>query len=323
MRKLTNRRAIYNALKTSLTEDRSVVLVGEDIGTYGGAFQVTSGLQRKFSDRIIETPISESGFCGLSIGMALAGMKPVMEVMFMDFTTQILDQVLNQAVKFNGMYNGQMNVPLLIRTVAGGHYGYGATHSQSLENIFASVHDLNIIYPHSTQDYYSTLLYSIRNLTSPTMFIEDKSVYLNKGEVDFDLVYEPQTTMISYNDKQWSTMVISYGHSLDLVLEAQEKSGEKWTIFDLVSLKPLKNFEIVLDEIRKYGDYHNIVIVSESPSYASVAEHLAYTIMTECYSDLHYPVKVVSSKDTFIPARMDLEAEVLVSVDDILEAMKD
>lgn len=322
MRKLTNRRAVYNALKTSLTEDLSVVLVGEDIGVYGGAFQVTSGLQRKFSDRIIETPISESGFCGLSIGMALAGMKPVMEVMFMDFTTQILDQVLNQAVKFNGMYNGQLDVPLLIRTVAGGHYGYGATHSQSLENIFASVHDLNIIYPHSTQDYYSTLLYSIRNLTSPTMFIEDKSVYLNKGEVDFDLVYEPQTTMISHNDEQWSNIVISYGHSLDLVLEAQEKSGEKWTIFDLVSLKPLKNIGIIFDAI-KYTQHDNVIIVTESPSYASVAEHLAHLITTECYDYMSGPVEIVSSKDTFIPARKDLEAEVLVSVDDILDAMKD
>ncbi len=321
MRKLTNRRAIYNALKTSLTEDRSVVLVGEDIGTYGGAFQVTSGLQRKFSDRIIETPISESGFCGLSIGMALAGMKPVMEVMFMDFTTQILDQVLNQAVKFNGMYNGQLNVPLLIRTVAGGHHGYGATHSQSLENIFASVHDLNIIYPHSTQDYYSTLLYSIRNLISPTMFIEDKSVYLNKGEVDFDLVYEPQTTMISHNDEQWSNVVISYGHSLDLVLEAEKRSGQKWTIFDLVSLKPLKNLDIIFNVI-KSNQHDNIVIVTESSSYASVAEHLSYLITTECYDDMGGPVKIVSSKDSFIPARKDLESKVLVSVEDILAVVE-
>lgn len=319
MKKLTNRRALYYAINKLLSEDPKVVLLGEDIGVYGGAFQVTSGLQKKFPDRVIETPISESGFCGLSIGMAVSGMKPIVEVMFMDFATQILDQLLNQAVKFSGMYNGQLSVPLMVRTVAGGYYGYGATHSQSLENIFASVHDLNIIYPNSTQDYYSTFLYSVQNLTSPTMFIEDKSVYLNKGKVDFDLVYKPRTTMVSQGS---GTLVVSYGHALDFVLKAQENSGERWTVFDLVSLKPLENFSIVLDEI-KTGMYDNVVVVTESPSYASVSEHLSHVITTECFDHLSRPVKIVSSKDSFIPARKDLESEVLVSVDDILKALEE
>jgi pyruvate/2-oxoglutarate/acetoin dehydrogenase E1 component len=312
MGKITQRNAITKALAKAMSEDPKVYFLGEDIGVYGGAFQASFGLQRKFPDQVIETPISESGFTGVAIGMAMAGLRPVVEIMFMDFTTQILDQVLNHAVKFNGMYNGQASIPLLIRTPAGAYKSYGATHSQSLENIFASVHDLKILYPYSIQDYYSLLLHSIRNLSSPIMFIENKSLYLKQGKIDEELVYSPAAKKIREGE---GTLIISYGHTIDLALEASDTA----TVIDLVSLKPLIGEELIFDEVCKHD---KVIIATESPQYASVAEHLSHRIYEECFDFITQPITIVASDDAFIPARKDKEQEVLVSVEKIAAIIK-
>lgn len=311
---MTQRRAIYYALSRVIEEDSNVYLLGEDIGDYGGAFQVTYGLKKKFPNRIIETPISEGGFTGVSVGMAITGLKPITEIMFMDFSSQIVDQILNQAVKYNGMYDGKLNVPMLIRTPAGGYRGYGATHSQSLENLFASVHDLKIVYPYSIQDYYSNLVYLIRNLSSPVLFIENKSLYLKRGEVNLELFYSPAPKFFRKGGKE--VLVISYGHTVDLVEEARKKVGEDWTVVDLNTLKPadLGFINKVVSE-----GYDRIYIATESPNYASVAEHVSCEITKHNFDLLKNPIKIIASKDQFIPSRVDLESEVLISVDKIVK----
>jgi len=316
MKKLLQRRAVGLALQKLLEEDESVLLLGEDIGVYGGAFQVTSGLQKKFPNRVLETPISESGFTGLATGLAMGGYKPIVEYMFMDFTSQAVDQILNHAVKFNGMYNGAVDVPVLYRTPAGGYRQYAATHSQSLENMFASVHDLQIVYPYSAQDYYSMLIYLVRNLKSPTMFIENKTLYLKKGEIDLDLVYAPQPKMIKEGSEE--TLFVSYGHAIDVILEAEKQQSEDWSILDLCCLKPICNFEYIYDKIVNSG---RVFFVSESPSYASIMEHLLYLVYKRFPGHINFTmpdITIISSKDSFIPARIDKEKETLLSVEQIL-----
>lgn len=309
------RGAVRSALTRLLEEDPKTLFIGEDIGVYGGAFQVSAGLHRKFGDQVIETPISESGICGLSIGLSLAGFKPILEIMFMDFAAQIVDQMLNQAVKFSGMYDNQLSVPLLVRTPAGGYRGYGPTHSQSLENLFASVHDLKIVYPYSIQDYYSCLLYLVHNLTSPVLFIENKSLYLKKGLLDKSIERAPGAVLAHKGEK---VLFVSYGQAIDTIYEAMARANANWSVIDLVSLKPLVNFDLVLEQVKNHD---RVVLVAESASYASVLEHVAFSIQKEAFGDLRGPVSIVSSKDVFIPARPDMEASTLLSPEDILTCL--
>jgi len=315
IKKTLQRTALRLALEMALLEDESVILVGEDIGVYGGAFQVTAGLHSRFPNRLLETPITESGFVGLSIGLALAGFKPITEIMFMDFSSQIVDQILNQAVKYRGLYGEDGRVPLIIRTPAGGYKNYGATHSQSLENIFASIHSLNIVYPYSCQDYYSLFLHYVRNLTSPVLFIENKTLYVKKGELDDSLVYSPRMRVIQEGK---GVLCLSYGHTIDLVLEASKQLSYNPTVVDICSLKPLVSLDWLFEQVSKYN---HIFIITESPNYASVAEHLSYVINKECFNKLKNPINILSSKDSFIPFSKELEKNTLISVEKIIEAL--
>lgn len=312
MSKILNRVALRKAMATVLTEDEHVLLLGEDIGVYGGSFQVTSFLYKKYPRQVIELPISESGFTGAAIGMALNGYKPILEYMFMDFSTQGIDQILNQAVKMNGMYNGQVTVPIMFRTPAGGYRNYGPTHSQSLENIFASIPNLEIVYPYSTQDYYSLFVYLVRNLKSPVLFIENKMLYLNKEDINTDLVYAPMPKLLQQGTDD--VLILSYGYAIDLVKQAEESVSGSWSIINLNSLKPIRGLDFILEYVKRHK---HVFIITESPAYASIAEHLSYTIINKLFSVLDNPIKIITSDDSFIPARKDKEEKCLLSVEQI------
>ncbi len=148
MRTITFAEAVREALYEEMDRDKTVFLMGEDIGIYGGAFGVTAGLQERFgSERVVETPISENSFVGVAVGAAVTGLRPVVEIMFMDFLLLAADQIVNHAAKLRYIYGGQVSVPLVIRTPAGGGRGYGASHSQSLESLFCGVPGLKIVAP--------------------------------------------------------------------------------------------------------------------------------------------------------------------------------
>jgi pyruvate dehydrogenase E1 component beta subunit len=311
------RGALRMALDRLLAEDNSILLLGEDIGAYGGAFQVSSGLQKKFGEsRVVDAPISESGLMGLSIGLALGGFKPILEVMFMDFAAQIVDQLLNQAVKLEGMYNGQLKVPLIIRTPAGGYREYGPTHSQSLEGLFASIPELEIIYPYSAQDYYSQLLWYGRNLKSPVLFIENKELYLKKGPVEEEILYKSSTHKFVFGTGR-DNLIISYGYATDIAISALEKSGKNGTVWCILNLKP-EIMDDLEDVLTKCG---NVLVAGESPTFASIQEHIAAKIYYEYFRLLRQPIKILGSKGLFIPARRDMEAATLLSANDIAEQL--
>lgn len=309
------RSALRAAMEQALANDPDIVLLGEDIGAYGGAFQVTAQLSAKFPKQVIETPISESAIVGAGIGMALAGLKPVVEIMFMDFAAQIVDQVLNQAVKLGPMYAGQVGVPLLVRTPAGGYRSYGPTHSQSLENLFASIPGLSIIYPYSCQDYYTLFLHTVRTIATPVLFIENKSLYLKRGSYSPDVFYGPAAKVIQSGT---GALVLTYGTTIDLAIEAGQQAGLHPTVVDISSLKPLRGMEHVFPLVR---DHARVIVASESPRYASIAEHVAATIYEQCFHDLKEPVRVVSSADTIIPFSPGLERQCLISAADIAKEL--
>ncbi len=173
--------ALNSALFQALSQDERVLLMGEDIlDPYGGAFKVTHGLSEAFPEQVLTTPISEAGFTGIATGMALRGLRPVVEIMFGDFVTLIADQLVNHAAKFRWMYNGQVSVPLVIRTPMGGRRGYGPTHSQTLEKLFLGVPGLRVLAPCAVGDPGQLLLDAILVDEDPVLFVENKLLYLSQ-----------------------------------------------------------------------------------------------------------------------------------------------
>ena len=191
MRELTYTQALREALTEEMTRDPNILLLGEDIGLYGGVFKVTEGLLAKFGpERVRETPISESGFVGMGVGLAMTGKRPVAELMFMDFAWVASDQIFNQAAKMRYMSGGRVKVPLLIRTQQGGGRGNGAQHSQSLETIFTHIPGLKVVLPATPYDAKGLLKTALRE-DNPVIFIEHKLLYNTKGPVPEERVHHP------------------------------------------------------------------------------------------------------------------------------------
>src|SRR5688500_4211212 len=182
-RTITYRQALYEALREEMERDESVMLLGEDLVHGGGAFGVTGDLFARFgAERVLQTPISENGFVGVAVGAAMTGMRPVVEIMFMDFITLAMDQWVNHAAKIHYMYAGQFSVPLVVRTPAGAGRGYGASHSQSLESSLIHVPGLKVVAPSDPADAKGLLKSAIRD-DNPVVFIENKLLYTKQGTV--------------------------------------------------------------------------------------------------------------------------------------------
>ena len=191
MREITYLEAVREAMTQEMERDSTVFLIGEDIGVYGGAFQVSNGMLEQFgSDRILDTPITELGLTGAAVGAALVGMRPIAEIMFMDFTTLASEQLVNQAAKLRFMFGGNATVPMVLRTPAGSGTGAAEHHSQSLENWFVHVPGLKVVMPTTPYDVKGLLIASIRD-NNPVLFIEHKLLYKTKGEVPEELYTIP------------------------------------------------------------------------------------------------------------------------------------
>ena len=191
MRELTYAQALNEALKQCMAEDERVILLGEDIGVYGGIFQVTAGLLDDFGPaRVIDTPISEAGFVGGAVGAALTGMRPVVEIMFIDFTTCAMDMIINQMAKMHYMFGGRGRVPMVLRTNIGAGRGTGAQHSQSFHALFAHTPGLIVAVPSTPYDAKGLLIEAIKN-DNPVAFIEHKKLYVEKGPVPEEMYTIP------------------------------------------------------------------------------------------------------------------------------------
>lgn len=312
--------AVREALSEEMRRDPTVLLMGEDIGRYGGAFGLTSGMVEEFGDmRVLETPISENGFTGVAVGAALTGLRPVVEIMFMDFLTLASDQLVNHAAKLHYIYGGQVKVPMVIRTPAGGGRGYGASHSQSLESMFCGVPGLKIVAPSKPRDAKGLLKSAIRD-DNPVLFVEHKLLYASKSEVPEEEELLPLGRAVVVKEGSDVTLVshsrgVSLAEEASVVLAGQ---GVDVEIVDLRTLKPL-DVETIHESVAKTG---RAVIVEEGPVCGGIGAEVAASIAEECLSHLDGRVVRVGMPDTPIPSSSFLESEVLPAVDDVVEACR-
>jgi len=321
-RRIRFRRALNEALREELERDPSVFLMGEDLREpWGGTYKVTQGLSDEFGpDRILNTPISEGAFVGAALGAAVTGLRPVVELMYLDFALLASDQIVNQAAKMRYMTGGQCSVPLTIRTQGGAYKSSAAQHGQSLEAWFAHVPGLLVAMPSNPADGKGLLKTAIR-LDDPVLFIEHKDLYLDVGEVpdvdDYLVPFGQASVPRSGTDVTivaWSKMV---GFALEAA-EALAEEGIDVEVVDLRTLVPLDE-ETILTSIAKTG---RLVVVHEAHRRAGFGGEIAATVAEHAFDALRAPVMRVASRDVPIPMAPNLERFVLPSVGDIVHAVR-
>ncbi len=319
MRELTYVQALNEALAEELQRDPQVFLMGEDIGHYGGVFAVTKGLLDRFGpERVRDTPISESGFIGCGVGAALMGKRPVVEVMWVDFTLVALDQIVNQAAKLRYMSGGMVSVPMVIRTQQGGYRGNAAQHSQSLEAYFAHIPGLKVVIPSTPQDAKGLLKAAIRD-PDPVVFLEHKMLYPTRGPIS----EEGAIPLGQADIKREGTdvTIVTYARTVFDSLQAAQRleaDGISVEVLDLRSLVPL-DLDRVLASVRKT---HRAVIVHEATRFVGLGAELAAAIQERAFDDLDGPVTRVGAEFVPIPYAEPLERCVLPDTERIAAAVR-
>jgi pyruvate/2-oxoglutarate/acetoin dehydrogenase E1 component len=310
MAEITYREAIAQALIEEMERDANVVLIGEDVGKFGGAMAATKGVFERFgAKRVIDTPISETAIIGAGLGAAITGLRPVVEIMFIDFTTCCMDQIVNQVAKVRFMLGGQVKVPLVIRTQGGAGKSYAAQHSQSLEAWFAHVPGLKVVMP-STPASVKGLLKSAVRSDDPVLFIEHKLLYGEKGEVPGDKDFLLPIGKAEIAKAGSSLTIAAYSRQLLLALEAArvlEGEGIDAEVIDLRTISPL-DIATVLHSLEKTG---RLVVVEEGSRSFGVGAEISARIMEEGFDFLERPVVRVGALDTPIPFAPVLERAVI------------
>jgi pyruvate dehydrogenase E1 component beta subunit len=313
------REALNLALFEEMRRDPLVFAMGEGIGERGGSYKVTEGLIKEFGPgRVMDTPISEASFTGCGVGAALVGTRPVVEILFVDFTGLIMDQIINQAAKYEFMSGGQGNVPMVLRTQGGAGNGLAGQHSQSLEALFYHIPGLKVVMPATPYDAKGLLKASIRD-DQPTIFIEHKLLYMTKGEVPENDYIVPlgQADIKRSGD---DITLITYSYMTLKCLEAAETlahEGISVEVVDLRTLTPLDK-ETILESVEKTG---RAIVVHEAVKRGGVGGDIASMIMEEAYDDLDGPVKRICGKNTTIPYNLELEKACVPSVEEIIEGI--
>ena len=311
-------KALNAGLRKALHDDPKVLLMGEDIGPLGGVFRVTEGLQAEFGDkRVMDTPLAESGIVGTAIGLAMRGYRPVCEIQFDGFVFPAFDQITTQLAKLTNRLEGGISMPVVIRVPYGGHIGGPEHHQESPEAYFAHTAGLRVVSPSTPHDAYWMIQDAIRS-DDPIIFMEPKSRYWPKGDVDFT---DRGRTLHSTAVARAGTEVTLLGHGaiVSVLLQAADLAAEEGTsveVLDLRSLSPI-DYGPILESVRKTG---RLVIVQEAPGFVSVGSEIAATVAERAFYSLESPVLRVSGFDTpFPPAK--LETIYLPDADRVLEAV--
>jgi len=316
----TFREAIIEAMAEEMRRDERVLLIGEDVGGFGGAMGASRGLSQEFGpSRVIDTPISEAAIIGSALGMALTGQRPIAELMFIDFAGVCMDQILNQVAKVRYMLGGQVKVPMVIRTQGGAGKGYAAQHSQSLEAWFTHVPGLKVVMPAKPYDAKGLLKAAIRD-DNPVIFIEHKLLYNTKGDIP-----EGSEVLIPLGKAQVQregcdlTMVSHSRQVLNCLEAADELSrrGIEAEVIDLRTLRPL-DFEAVKASVEKTN---RLVSVEEGYPQCGIGAEIVARVAEHCLDSLDMPPIRIASKDTPIPFSSVLEQETLPSTRRIVETV--
>ncbi|HEU4849338.1 MAG TPA: alpha-ketoacid dehydrogenase subunit beta [Terrimesophilobacter sp.] len=305
MTELTYRQALNDTLRAELTRDENVYLIGEEIGVFEGSYKITAGLLKEFGPkRVVDTPISEEGFTGVAIGSAMLGLRPVVEIMTLNFSLIAIDQIVNHAAKMYGMFGGRVRVPMVIRTPGGGGQQLAATHSQNLEVWYAHIPGLKVVAPSNPADAKALLTAAIRD-DDPVLFLENLALYNTKGEVpDGEQVAEIGRAAIAREGTDLT--VVSYSRGVVTALEvAEQLSGEGISIevVDLRSLRPLDR-ETFCESVKKTS--RAVVFEDDMLSYGIGAE-ISATIGEAVFDWLDAPVRRVAAAEVPLPYAKPLE----------------
>ncbi len=320
-REIMYREALNEALFEEMARDNKVFIMGEGIAERGGSYKVTVGLLEKFgASRVFDTPISENGFTGAGVGAALTGMRPVVEILFVDFTMLVLDQIINQAAKFRFMSGDTARVPLVIRTQGGIGNGLAAQHSQSLEAIFYHIPGLRLVMPSTPYDAKGLLKAAIR-CDDPVIFLEHKLLYMNKGEVPEEEYIIPLGEA-DIKKEGTDLTIVAWSGMIPKVMEATEilsKEGISAEVVDPRSLVPLDK-PTILKSVRKT---EHVLVVQEAVRRGGVGSDISSIIQEEAFDYLNSPVKILGGLNTPCPFNLNLEKAVIPQVDDIVRAAKE
>lgn len=318
MRNVTYIRALNEAIAEEMKRDEAVFVIGEDVADCGGVFGVTAGMMKRFGrERVRQTPISEAAFTGLAVGAAMAGLRPICEIMYVDFATTCMDQILNQAAKLRYMSGGQVSVPLVIRTQQGGGTCEAAQHSQNLEAIFAHVPGMKVAMPSTPRDAKGLLKSAIRD-DNPVIFLEHKLLYETKGEMPRDEYLVP---LGEADVKREGTDVTVVATSLMVLraLEAAEELAHEISVevIDPRTLVPL-DFDAIAASVRKTG---RLVVAQEAWTSGGFGGEIVRRVCEVCFDALQAPPRVVGSADVPMPFSPPLEQAVLPGVAEIVAAV--
>jgi pyruvate dehydrogenase E1 component beta subunit len=316
---LSYRQALHNTLRDELLRDESVILLGEEIGVFEGSYKITAGLLTEFGPvRVRDTPISEEGFVGAAIGAAMLGMRPVVELMTINFSLLAIDQIVNHAAKMHAMFGGQVSVPMVIRTPGGGGQQLAATHSQNLEVWYAHVPGIKVLAPATPADAKALLTAAIRD-DDPVLLLENLALYNTKGEVpDGEQIGQIGTAAVIKPGTDLT--VVAYSRATVVALEVAnqlEQDGVSVEVVDLRSLRPLDR-ETICASVRKTS--RAVVLEDDWLSYGVGAE-IAATIQEGAFDYLDAPVRRVAAAEIPLPYGKPLELAALPAADDLAKVI--
>lgn len=312
--------ALNRALADAMAEDVDVVVMGEDIAGAGGSFGVTRGLLDRFgAERVIDTPISEAAIAGTAVGAAMAGLKPVFEIMFMDFSTLVMDAMVNQAAKARFMFGGQCSLPIVLRTPHGGGLSAGPQHSQCLEAWFAHVPGLKVVCPSDAASAYGLLRGAIAD-PDPVVFVEHKALYARKWDVPDDLAPLPLGQAAVLREGRDAT-VVAYGAAVQLALAAADSlAGEDCSV-EVIDLRTIQPWDeaTVLASLAKT---HRLVVVHEAVEAFGVGAEIAARMADVGFDELDGPIVRVGAPFMPVPFAQGLETQYQPTAERVVAAIR-
>lgn len=311
--------AVTQAMADAMAQDASVIVMGEDVAHAGGSFKATRGLLEQFGEeRVIDTPISESSITSAAVGAALTGLRPVVEIMFMDFITLSMDALVNQAAKARYMFGGQGSVSMVLRTPHGGGLSAGPQHSQCLEAWLAHIPGLKVVCPSNPQDAYSLLRAAIAD-PDPVMFIEHKAMYAQKGQVDTSQAARIGDARIARAGRD--VALVTYGATVGICLQAAEElatEGIEAEVLDLRSIQPWDKVAV----LESLSRTHRAVVVHEAVQAFGVGAEIVATIADEGFDELDAPVLRVAAPFMPAPFASSLEKGYVVTAERVKAAVR-
>ena len=319
MKKMTYAEAIRDGIRVEMKRDPAVYLCGEDVGKFGGCFGVTAGLVDEFPGRVVDTPISETAIIGSSVGAAAAGLRPIAEIMFVDFMGVCMDELFNQAVKMRYMFGGKAKVPLVVKTIAGAGVAAAAQHSQSMEAWFTHIPGLKTVMPSTPADAKGLMASAIRD-NNPVLFIEHKQLLGVSGDVPEDEYLVP-LGKASIMRQVTDVTIVAWSWMAQKALAAAEilaQEGISAEVLDPRTLVPLDKASI----LHSLGKTNKLVIVHEAVKTGGYAGEIAAIVADEGFDLLDSPIKRVTAPDTPVPFSPTLEAAYVPSVDSIVQTVK-